>query len=300
MSKTRIQRGSGRGRSPARRRTQRRQRSWLDTLFAALPFSHAQIERAMTVLILVALAGAGIGAASFFGLPGMAAQEFAEATSRAGFRVKRVEVRNVQKMNELAVYEIVLAHKDRAMSQVDLAALRRDLTAFGWIADARVSRQLPDTLVVDIVERSPRAAWDNGKRIVLIDDKGVVLEPGKDGVDPQLLRVVGRDANRRMPDLIALLDAAPALTPQVRQAEWIGNRRWNLRFATGELLALPEGTDLSRAALVNFARMEGVNRLLGKGVTYFDMRDPDRAYLRRPKPGSSAGGDSADLASAAE
>ena len=30
-----------------------------------------------------------------------------------------------------------------------------------------------------------------------------------------------------------LLAAAPALKPQVREAEWIGNRRWNLTFKTG-------------------------------------------------------------------
>jgi cell division protein FtsQ len=46
--------------------------------------------------------------------------------------------------------------------------------------------------------------------------------------------------------LSELLDAAPALRPQVREAEWVGNRRWNLTFKTGQVLALPEGARTSR------------------------------------------------------
>jgi cell division protein FtsQ len=37
---------------------------------------------------------------------------------------------------------------------------------------------------------------------------------------------------------------------------------------------------------VNFARMDGVDRLLGRGVLRFDMRDPSRFVLRLP-PGQS-------------
>jgi cell division protein FtsQ len=82
--------------------------------------------------------------------------------------------------------------------------------------------------------------------------------------------------------LSQLLEAAPALHPQVREAEWIGNRRWNLTFKTGQVLALPEGEQASAKALMAFARLDGTNRLLGGKVAAFDMRAPDRIYLRIP------------------
>ena len=51
------------------------------------------------------------------------------------------------------------------------------------------------------------------------------------------------------------------------------------------------------AALVNFARMDGVNRLLGRGIIRFDMRDPDKFVLRLPKTqdtvAAKSGGDDA-------
>src|SRR3546814_20817098 len=63
------------------------------------------------------------------------------------------------------------------MAAVDLEDVRADLMKYGWIKDARVSRRLPDTLVVDIVERTPAAIWQQNNRLSLVDAKGVVLEP---------------------------------------------------------------------------------------------------------------------------
>ena len=65
-------------------------------------------------------------------------------------------------------------------------------------------------------------------------------------------------------------------------AEWVGNRRWNLTFKSGQVLALPEGANESASALVKFARMDGQNRLLGGQVATFDMRSPPRIYMRVP------------------
>src|SRR5690606_27554041 len=97
-----------------------------------------------------------------------------------------------------------------------------------------------------------------------------------------MLRISGPGARSQVGALEELLDSAPALRPQVTEAEWIGNRRWNLTFKTEQMLALPQGEKESAAALVSFARMDGVNRLLGGEVATFDMRAPERIYMRIP------------------
>jgi cell division protein FtsQ len=48
------------------------------------------------------------------------------------------------------------------------------------------------------------------------------------------------------------------------------------------VLALPHGDTEPASALVQFARLDGVNRLLGGKVAAFDMRAPDRIYMRIP------------------
>jgi cell division protein FtsQ len=168
-----------------------------------------------------------------------------------------------------------------------------------WVKDARVSRQLPDTIVVDIVERKPRAVLKKPGRSVLIDAEGHELEPVRADRAKTMLTLAGPGAGRQISALDRLLEAAPALKPQVRQAEWIGNRRWNLTFKTGQVLALPQGDEAGASALVSFAKMDGVNRLLGGKVAYFDMRAPDRIYLRVPGRAQQAAKDAVARAAAA-
>lgn len=256
--------------------------SMLDWAMAWVPLSEEQLHRIFLAMILGGAVALAWFVASLAGVPAMAHHQLAMLAADAGFEVRRVDVRGVKNMNELKVYEQVLAERDQAMPSVDLEALRGRLLELPWIQDARVSRQLPDTLVVDIVEREPHAVLRRPDRLVLIDSKGHELEPisAQDAKDK--LIVSGLGAGRQVETLSALMEAAPALKPQVREAEWIGNRRWNLTFETDQVLALPEGEKESAAALIAFARLDGTNRLLGGKVAAFDMRASDRIYFRVP------------------
>lgn len=256
--------------------------SLVDALLRILPFTEEQLHRVFLAMIL----GGGVAlawfVASLAGVPAMANQQIALLASDAGFEVRRVEVRGVQRMNELKVYERVLGERQQAMPLVDLAAVRQQLLDLNWVKDARVSRQLPDSLVVDIVERKPYAVLEKPGRLELIDVTGHELEPISASDAQRKLLVRGMGASQQIEALDHLLESAPALRPQVASAEWIGNRRWNVSFKTGQVLALPQGSDASAKALIEFARLDGVNRLLGGKVASFDMRAPGRIYMRIP------------------
>jgi cell division protein FtsQ len=76
----------------------------------------------------------------------------------------------------------------------------------------------------------------------------------------------------------------PTLKPQLVSATWIGNRRWDLKFQSGETVALPEGEDVARAALTRFAELDKSTGLLGRGLVRFDLRFPDKMIVRLPRP----------------
>ena len=267
---------------PRGSRAKVRQVSIFDKILRAMPVTEVQVQKGLTWgLVGVFLLGA-YSVAHYTGMIDRVSRQIATAVGAAGFEVKRVEVTGVNRIDELKVYEITLAQKDRSMMQVDIDQVRSDLMDNGWIKDARISRRLPDRLVVDIIEREPAAVWQRDGQLSLIDKTGYPLEEISKEELPDLPVIVGKKANEKVPELTKLLNHAPALSPMVIGATWIGNRRWNLEFESGETLALPEGEETAAAALLNFARMDGVNRLLGRGVLHFDLRDSERAYLRMP------------------
>jgi cell division protein FtsQ len=220
-------------------------------------------------------------------LPQMVGIELGELAGRAGFAVQRVEIRGIDRMDRAPVENAALDQKELAMPLVDLGAIRQRLLAQGWVADARVSRRLPDTLVIDIVERQPAALWQYQQRLMLVDSEGRPIERVKlTGTPlPDLPIVIGPGANLRLAELEGLLAAVPTLKPVLDGATWIGDRRWDLRFRSGETLSLPEGEAAARKALTYFAEQDSTARLLGQGITRFDMRVPGKLVLTMPKAG---------------
>jgi cell division protein FtsQ len=260
----------------------KKQPNVLDLAIAALPVSEATLHR-MTVWGITGIAVASVlGVATIFGVPGIIGSAVAESVGRAGFRVEQVEVTGIKRADKMAVYNYALDQKSQAMPLVDLEEVRGKLMSIGWVADARVSRRLPDTLMIHIVERKAAAVWQHKGQLMLIDAEGVLLEPVSAEAMPDLPLVIGDGAYAQQPAYQRLLDAAPALKPLVKAATWIGNRRWDLSFNTGERLALPEGEADAAKALTKFAELDGADRLLGRGYMRFDMRDPTRLVVRMP------------------
>ncbi|MBT2188024.1 cell division protein FtsQ/DivIB [Sphingobium nicotianae] len=285
MNTATIKRGSGRSGRTGGSGTPRRPRQGKplgDRLLDYIPLSPAQIHKLMTWGIGLLILAMLWFAASFLGLPAMVGQEISGAAGRAGFAVTKIEVRGLERNDEMQVSDIAVKYVDRSMLSVDLDKLRAEVMTLGWVKDARVSRRLPDALIVDVVERQPVAVWQHDGQLSLVDAGGIPLGSVAANAIPDLPLVVGPEANKQTEALTRLMDAAPALKPLLAGATWIGNRRWDLRFQSGEQLMLPEGEAEAAAALVNFARMDGVDRLLGRGVLRFDMRDPSRFVLRLP------------------
>lgn len=246
----------------------------------ALPFRGETVRKLSLWIFAGMLLALLLAVLTAMQVPQMAAVAAGEAIGEAGFAVKRVEIKGLNRMQRLPVYAAALDQPSMAMPLVDLDATRARLLRFGWVEEARVSRRLPDTLVVDIVERRPAAIWQHNQQLVLIDRTGVPLEPVRLEAMPDLPLVIGPAANREADALDELIAVAPHLKPQLAGATWIGGRRWDLRFQSGEVLALPEGQETAEKALVQFARMDKMTQLLGQGLVRFDMRIPGKFIVR--------------------
>ena len=227
-------------------------------------------------------------------IPAKAERGAAAAVGHAGFTVSGYQIVGINHMNRTAVDEVVTDELHRAADEagsdkapqalVDASAIRERLLRFGWVKDARVLRRLPDTLVIDIVERKPAALWQNGGQLALIDSEGVVLDRVPVDKMPDLPLLIGPGANAQEQDLSALMASVPSLKPQLASATWVGGRRWDLNFQSGETVALPEGYDAARSALDKFARADKQTGLLGHGMVRFDLRVPGKMIVRLPHP----------------
>ena len=155
---------------------------------------------------------------------------------------------------------------------LDVEQTRERLKTNPWIADATVLKLYPGELQIGIKEREAFALWQKDGRVSVIADDGTVLEPY---VAPRLIElplVVGRGAETRAKEFLALLDRYPDLRASVRATVLVGERRWNLRLKNGIDVRLPGNRHCARAGAAGRARQ-------GK--------EPDHARYRRHRSAGS-------------
>ncbi len=273
-----------RGAKPPRHKPVPQRKTAVETV--ALPLSARALRRNVVIASTALVGVTGVILASLAGVPQRQWAEFVRNTAKAGFEVRHVEIAGVREMNKLPIYEAALSGSSNAMLKADLPAIRTRLLALPWVADASVGRRLPDTLTIQIVERRPVALWQHQQRFALIDITGRPLT--SKGLDrfAALPVVVGPGANLRVREMLAMTAAAPALSDKVDAAVLVGGRRWDVKFKSGETLALPDTPAAATAAFKRFAKLEaGLSedrKLLGGRFERFDMRLPGQMTVAGP------------------
>ncbi len=104
------------------------------------------------------------------------------------FKVKVIEISGVARMEDSRLLEVSQLAEGMNIFDVNVEQAEASLKTLPWVKSATVNRELPDVLVVEVVEHVPAAVLvDNG--YALISRDGVVfkeIEP-EDGIDELLL-----------------------------------------------------------------------------------------------------------------
>jgi cell division protein FtsQ len=267
--------------APPKRKPAARRRSAAPAPKAVtVPVSPHRLRRLLLLVFLPLTLLAVLGAMALAGIPQRWWHQATAALVAQGFEVRHFEVTGAHEMGRMPIYAAALPGGQTAIWETDIHAIRERLLALPWVADASVSRKLPDTLSIAIVERRPVALWQYQHRLHLVDVTGRVLATEGLSRFAKLPLIIGPGANQQAGEALKLLAEAPALTPHIEALTLIGGRRWDVRFDSGEVLALPD-TDAERA-LARFARLEAQDQLLGKGLERFDLRLPGKMLVRGP------------------
>jgi cell division protein FtsQ len=295
MSAAHVRRGGGSGRARPKKASKV---AVPKRIAKRLPVDQARANKVAGLVFAAFVLAVAIVALVALDIPAKAQRAAGVAVGKAGFTVSGYQIVGINRMDRNLVDAVVTEELRRAADEggsakapqalVDVGAIRQRLLGFGWVKDARVSHRLPDTLVIDIVERTPAALWQSEGRLALIDHEGAVLDRVAVDKMPDLPLLIGAGANRREPQLGRLMAAVPTLKPQLASANWGGGRRWDLNFQSGETVSLPEGEDAARAALTKFVRLDKQSGLLGRGILRFDLRVPGKMIVRLPRaPGEA-------------
>jgi cell division protein FtsQ len=232
-----------------------------------------------TLLLLTASAGLGIVKGGHFEafVAGVSDARNALANS-AGFRITSVAINGRKQLSQDEVLTTGGVNGRSSLLFLDAASVREKLKADAWIAEATVQKLYPGQLRIDIVERTPFALWQRDGRLSVISEDGAVLERNAPERFLKLPLVVGKGAEARARDFLALLARYPQVNALTRAATLVGERRWNLRLNDGLDVRLPEN-DVGNA-LLTLSNLDRDEHLFSKDIVVIDLRLPDRLVVQ--------------------
>src|ERR1700731_3180954 len=196
----------------------------------------------------------------------------------AGFRITSVAINGRKQLSQDEVLAIGGVNGRSSLLFLEAAAVRDKLKSNPWIREATVLKLYPGQLQIDISERSAFALWQQDGRLSVIADDGAVLEPYLSRRFISLPLVVGKGAETRARDFLALLARYPQVRSVTKAAIFVGERRWNLRLKDGLDVRLPEN-DVGNA-LAALSKMDKEDRLFSRDIVAVDMRLPDRLAVQ--------------------
>jgi cell division protein FtsQ len=202
-------------------------------------------------------------------------------------RVGRLDVRGSHFLSEGEVRELIGPAVGENILGLDIEALKARLRASPWVADATVTRTLPDTVRVEIRERVPLALAELDHLYLMDSDGGLIdiYGPRTGAFDLPIVRgllgVEEESRRERARRAGALLADLAELGGEVSEVYVLpsGDLRVVLR-GPGEVLLF--GDPPYRERLVTFLslRKDLVER--APDAEHFDLRYKGRIYAKRP------------------
>lgn len=219
-------------------------------------------------------------------LTGGRGQQIADAVSlgigdrfaSAGFRLDAVQVSGASKLAEPDILAAAALSTGQPLMGMDLDALKARIETVGWVKEARVSRMLPDTVLISVTERRQLAVWQHAGRSLVIDDHGRPIPEADPAHFAGLPLVVGKGGAQHAGEILPLLAQRPKLMAHLEALVRVDDRRWDLRLKDGALIQLP-ATD-EEQALARLERLEARSHLIELGFERIDLRNPDTVAIR--------------------
>jgi cell division protein FtsQ len=211
-------------------------------------------------------------------------QWVAQAT---GATVQKIEVEGLRYTDQDALLGALGLERGSSLVGFDAAAARARIEDLPWVRLASVERQLPAAVKIQIYEHVPLARVIDNARVWVINPQGqrIVVDDGNQFTALPLLQ--GEGADRAGATLFDVLANYPQLMSQLREAIYVGGRRWDLRFVSGVTIQLPEedparGYGLTQA-LPRLVALEEARHVLTLNDGEVDLRLKDRIVLRLPE-----------------
>ncbi|MEM9054800.1 MAG: cell division protein FtsQ/DivIB [Pseudomonadota bacterium] len=204
-----------------------------------------------------------------------------DSVSRSiGLSVETVEVIGLEHVPAVArqIKTAAMIEPGENMFRADPHQIRRRVEDTRLVANVRVYRLWPDTVMIYADAAEPAALWNDGDRWSVVDSMGRLMPRALPADHTHLVRSIGSGGPEAVPVLEKVFALMPDLRSEVAYASRVTGRRWDLVLQSGVVLKLPSDEHIA-AGIIGFAEMEKAGDLTRRPLAAIDLRVTGRVFL---------------------
>jgi len=200
------------------------------------------------------------------------------------FQFSEVKIFGNKRVKSQEIIAILENSKDKIFNDsVEYQPLIQNLideikTKLPWINKITISRNMPNKLIISLIEYEPFAIWHSDDKKFIIDRDGNSIpyeNIENENEFNDMIILSGKSANNHAKALFNIFSINPELSDKIYSATWVGDRRWNIRFDNGLLVKLPEDEIYNAwQQLINIYRKGNIDEF-----KVIDLRIVDKIYI---------------------
>lgn len=199
------------------------------------------------------------------------------------FAVRQIEVGGAKHTPRAALDGVTRRYVGANLFDLDISRVQNDLRGVSWIRGVNIEKKLPDTLRINIVERTAVALVQRGDRFVYVDEQGVEFAELSPRVGDEDLPLIADAAGEELARSVGLLRELRTRDPQVysriSEVRPIAPRGFALfdRELAAVVYANAEDVSPKWRSLYAVIRAENLGRA---SIEYADLRFADRIVVK--------------------
>lgn len=206
------------------------------------------------------------------------------------FQLDRASIRGCERVTEKEVIELAGIAPSMNILTMNLDRIKKRIRTNPWVEDVFAGRELPNRLVVEIVERKAAAIIKKNEKLYLADWNGEIFKGYEKGDSVDLPLLTGFYENEKVKadllnkgfKLLRYLSRNRTFPGIENVSEVIGEEMYGFTIITNEglLIELGFGNYSEKFTKLNIVMAEVVKRDMGNVFLRIDLTDVDRVVVR--------------------
>ena len=205
-----------------------------------------------------------------------------EFSKKNDFVLASYETNELIRVDQSEVSKIINKYFGKSIFLIPLRDLSNQIRELNWVKDVNLSNNFKSKIFVEILEYEPLGLFFFNDKIYYFSKEGKIIDQFKEN-DENFIIFSGKNTLKHAVNLLDVIESlqSPQLN-NIREADFINDRRWNLKFSNDLLLSLSEknieGSLNSFIKLLN--QLDESEILLIKSI---DLRNDDKAIINFKK-----------------